>query len=167
MFLNTPFTYSALPSGHKARGNDFATQSAHYTAHHLHITWTDSTHWSLSKMFYTAQWECFMETIKRIPCEDHFQRSELYYSTSAEGVYSSSSLSCSVVSVCLKEKDSNQHLCMLSTSFFTASVLALLEKQAVQQVLRGSSGRLRLIKLKCAILCWRWSTLWCRRHFYI
>lgn len=35
-------------SGFRARGSDFATRSApaHYTAHHLHITWTDSTGWS-------------------------------------------------------------------------------------------------------------------------
>lgn len=115
----------ALPSGRQACGNDFATQSApaHYTAHHLHITWTDSTHWSFSGLSQYSE-GLLIETIKQLSCKDSFKRSELYYSRRAAGVYLSSSLCSFVVSVqSALRKVSNQRLCMLFTSFFFLQLL--------------------------------------------
>lgn len=59
----------------KACGNDLATCStpAHYTAHHLHITWTGSAHWSCSRRFEPVQRGSFTETIKKLSCKDYFK----------------------------------------------------------------------------------------------
>lgn len=61
-------------SGFRARESDFATRSApaHYTAHHLHITWTDNIHWSFSKRFKRVQWSV-TEAVKQLSCIDYFK----------------------------------------------------------------------------------------------
>lgn len=62
----SPNSNSTLPSGHEACGNDLAAQCApaHYTLHHLHITWRDNTCWSFSRRFKQVQQGSFIETIK-------------------------------------------------------------------------------------------------------
>lgn len=144
-------------AGRAACGNDFTTQPApaHYTAHHLHITWTDSIHWSFSKGFKHIQWGSFIETIKQLSRKDCFKGAKCTTEELQRVPI------CQAISVALwfqfaLRKVSNQHLCMLFTSFY-CSCSGSLSKAALQQVLHGSSG------CSCCIselVCWTWLTLY-------
>lgn len=141
-----------LPSGREACGNDSAPHSApaHYTAHHLHITWTDSIHWIFSKRSKQVQQGSFTETIKQLSCKDYFKGAKC---TTVEVQRVSI---CQAVSAALwfwsaLRKVCNQHLCMLFTSFY-CFCSGSFSKAALQQVLHGSSGSFCLIKpAHCAL----------------
>lgn len=112
---NSNFT---LPSGHKACGNDLATwcAPAHYTLHHLHITWRDNTCWSFSRRFKRVQQGSFIETIKTALLQRLFPKEQTVLQWNCRVCL------CQTVSAALwfqsaPRKLSNQHLCMLFTSF--------------------------------------------------
>lgn len=106
------------PSGRKACGNNSAAQSApaHYTAHNLHITRTDSIHWSLSKRYSEGLLSRLLNSspAKIISKEQNCVTGELQRASI-----------CQVVSAALwfaPGKRPNQHLSIL----FTSSWLLLL-----------------------------------------